>query len=136
MEIGITRSYTIDDSSGVGRFVVVVQGAANGGCKKPAAINSARFLGVAITDQAIQNQGVSVCKNGIVRVISGGNIAAGDRLRIHSAAGDVESCETAITAAPGTAAVFNVIGIAEVSAVAGDVFDMFITPYSVNVAVS
>jgi hypothetical protein len=48
----------------------------------------------------------------------------------------VESCEAAITAAPGTAAVFNVIGMAEVSAVAGDVFDIFIAPCLVNVAVS
>lgn len=136
MNIGLVSSYTIDNSTGVGQFVVVVQGAADGACKIPTAINAAGFLGITIEARGAQNQGVAVCKNGVCRVVAGGTITRGDRVRIHSNIGDVESCEAAIVAAPGTAAVFNVIGIAEVSAAAGDIFDINITPYSVNVAAS
>jgi hypothetical protein len=136
MNIGLVSAYSIDNSTGVGQFVVVVQGAEDGGCKIPTAVNAAGFLGVTLEARTIQNSSVSVCKSGTVRVVAGGTITRGDRLRVHSNAGDVESCEAAITAAPGTAAVFNVIGMAEVSAVAGDIFDMFIAPCVVNVAVS
>jgi hypothetical protein len=136
MNIGLVSAYTIDNSAGVGQFVVVVQGAEDGGCKIPTAVNAAGFLGVTLEAQLNQNRAVSVCKSGTVRVVAGGTIARGDRVRVHSNIGDVESCEAEITAAPGAAAVFNVIGMAEVSAVAGDVFDIFIAPCLVNVAVS
>lgn len=135
MQTGIIESFNIDNS-GVGRFVVVVQGAEDGGCKIPTAVNAAGFIGVTVAAQSAQNAPVAVCRTGSMRVAAGGTITRGDRLRIHSNIGDVESCEAAITAAPGTAAVFNVIGTADVSAVAGDTFDMFIAPCIVNVAVS
>lgn len=133
---GLVKGYPIDNSAGVGKNVCVVQGASDGSCKIPTAINAAGFLGVTIEPQVNQNRNVAVQKDGIVNVIAGGAITRGDRLRIHSNIGDVESCEAAITAAPGTAAVFNVIGQAEVSAVAGQIFPMMVRSFVVNVAVS
>ena len=69
-------------------------------------------------------------------VKAGGAITRGDRLAINSTAGDVKSVEAIITAAPGVASVRNLVGIAETSAASGDIFPMWIQPYSVNIAVS
>lgn len=132
----LQRQYRIEDASGVGQFLCVVQGANDGGCKKPTGANAAGFLGVTIESQFNQNMGVPVVKEGIMRVKAHGNITRGDRLIIGSNVGDVSSIEAVITAAPGTASVANVIGQAEASAVAGDTFPMWITPFVVNIAVS
>jgi len=48
----------------------------------------------------------------------------------------VKSVEAVIVAAPGVASQNNIVGIAEASAAASDIFPMFIAPYSVNVSVS
>lgn len=130
------KQYRIEDAAGIGQFIVAVQGANDGGCKKPTAANAAGFLGVTTEQQLNQNRGVPVQKAGIARVKAQGNITRGDRLAIGSNVGDVKSVEAQITAAPGTAAVVNVIGTAEASAVAGDIFPMMIQPFVVNIAVS
>ena len=134
--IGLTKAYKIDDAAGVGQNVVVVQGAGDGTCKKPAAANAVGFLGVTLEAQPNQNKGVAVCKTGVVRVKASGSITRGDRLNIASSAGDVQSIEATIMAAPGTASRQNVIGQAETSAAAGDIFPMMISPCLVNIAVS
>jgi hypothetical protein len=136
MIIGLVAAYKMEDAAGVGNAIVVVQGATDGGCKKPTAANAAGFLGVTIEAQPNQNKNVAVCKTGIVRVTANGAITRGDRLVIGSAVGDVKSIESVITAAPGAASVQNVIGQAEVSAAAGDIFPMMINPFLVNIAVS
>ncbi len=134
--LGLVKAYRIENSAGVSKYACVVQGAADGNCKLPTAQNVAGFVGVTIEEQALQFKGVAVQKNGIFNVVAGGTIARGDRLAINSVAGDVYSVEAAIEAAPGTAARFNVVGKAEVSAVSGDQFPMFIQDYVVNVAAS
>jgi hypothetical protein len=134
--VGLTKSYRIDNSTGVGQYVAVVQGAADGNCKIPTGANAVGFVGVTLEAQTNQYKGVAVCKSGIVRVLAHGAIARGDHLVIGSNVGDVSSIEAVITAAPGTASVQNIIGVAEKSAVAGDVFPMFIQPFVVNIAVS
>lgn len=134
--IGLVKAYKIDDAAGVGQYVAVVQGANDGCCKKPAAINAAGFLGVTLEAQANQNKGVSVCKSGIVRVKAHGAITRGDRVNIYSSAGDVQSIESTIVAAPGTATRQNVIGVAEVTAADGDIFPMWIQPFLVSIAAS
>jgi len=133
---GLIKSYKIDDAAGVGQYVVVVQGAADGCCKKPAGANAAGFVGVTIEAQANQNKGVAVQKSGIARVKAGGNITRGDRLVINGTSGDVKSVESVVTAAPGTASVQNVVGIAETSAASADIVPMWIAPCVVNIAVS
>ncbi|HWE50477.1 MAG TPA: hypothetical protein VG273_11830 [Bryobacteraceae bacterium] len=132
----LTKQYRIEDAAGVGQFLAVVCGANDGGCKKPTGANAAGFLGVTREAQPNQNKGVPVDKAGIVRVKFGGTIARGDRLAINGNTGDVKSVEAQITAAPGTAAVVNVIGMAEISGVAGDLGLMFIAPSLVNIAAS
>jgi hypothetical protein len=134
--VALVKAYPIDNASGVNQYVCVVQGASDGSCKLPTAQNAPGFLGVTIEQQTNQNKAVAVCKSGLVRVTAGGTITRGDRLAINSTAGDVYSVEAAITAAPGTAKVFNVVGMAEVSAVSGDIFSMWIMPFLVSVAVS
>jgi|GEM_PF-870527 len=134
--LGFVKAYRIENSTGVAKFACVVQGAADGNCKLPTAQNVAGFVGVTVEAQANQYKGVAVQKNGIFDVIAGGTITRGDRLAIYSAAGDVYSVEAAIEAAPGTAARYNVVGKAEMSAVAGDQFPMFLQDYVVNIAVS
>jgi hypothetical protein len=133
---GLVKSYKIDDAAGVAQYVVVVAGANDGCVKKPAAANAAGFMGVTIEAQANQNKGVAVQKTGIVRVKAGGTITRGDRLAINGTSGDVKSVESIIVAAPGSASQNNIVGVAETSAAANDIFPMFIQPYSVNVSVS
>jgi hypothetical protein len=68
---------------------------------------------------------------------SNGAIAAGNHVGIASANGDVADIEAAIDAAPGTAKVWQVIGVAETSATAsGQLIEVFVNPSVVNVAVS
>lgn len=136
---GLDLTYTIDDAAGVGQFVAVVQGVNDGSCKKPAAENAAGFLGFTKTAQAKQNKGVSVARTGIARGLAKGAITRGDRLRIATNAGDVESCEAAIAAVTvgGAAALFNVIGTAENSTVNdGDIVYVFIERQTVITPVS
>jgi hypothetical protein len=133
---GLIKAYKIDDAAGVAQYVCVVQGANDGCCKKPAAANAAGFLGVTVEAQPNQNKAVAVVKSGIVRVKAGGSITRGDRLVINGTSGDVKSAEAAVTAAPGTASVQNVIGTAEATAASGDIFPMWIAPCVVNIAVS
>lgn len=130
--LGLVKAYRIENSTGVAKFCCVVQGAADGNCKLPTAQNVAGFVGVTTEAQANQWKGVAVAKSGIFDVIAGGTITRGDRLGINSAAGDVRSIEALIIAAPnGTAAIYHVVGKAEVSAVAGDQFPMSIQDYEV-----
>jgi len=130
------QTYTIDDAAGVVANVCVVMGAADGGCKKPAGANAAGFLGVTQEDQSTQNKNVPVAKSGTVRIKYGGNITRGDRVKIGGTTGSVVTCEALIVAAPGTASVQEVVGIAEVSGVSGDLGLMTIRPYTVNIAAS
>jgi hypothetical protein len=131
-------TYTIDDAAGVGQNIAVVQGAAYGTCKKPAAANAAGFLGITKTKQSVQNKGVSVAKLGIVPAIAAGAITRGDRLNIADNTGKVQSCEATVAAAlAGAATVINVIGQAENSvANAGDIVYVNLAPCSVALAVS
>lgn len=136
MNRNLVKAFPIDDAAGVGQALCVVQGASDGSVKKPAAANAAGFVGVTIEAQANQNKSVAVAIDGVVKVTAGGTITRGDRVKIHGTTGKVMTCEALIVAAPGAASVQEVVGIALQSAVAGDVFEMLIRPYTVNIAVS
>ena len=105
-------AYTIDDAAGVGQFVAVVIGANDGGCKKPTGANAANCLGITIEAQTHQGKGVSVRLMGQSFFTAKGAINFGDHLNIASSAGDLQSVETGVNAAPGTAAQLNIVGIA------------------------
>jgi uncharacterized protein with beta-barrel porin domain len=133
---GLIKAYKIDDAAGVGQYLAVVCGANDGCVKKPTGANVAGFVGITVEAQANQNKGVAVQKAGIARVKGAGAITRGDRLVINGNTGAVKSAEAVVVAAPGTASVQNVIGIAETSAADGDIFPMWIAPCVVNIAVS
>lgn len=131
------KAYTIDDAAGVGQYIAVVCGAADGGCKKPGGANAAGFLGFTQEAQSKQNKGVAVRKLGISRAIAAGAIAAGDRVNIADNTGKVASVEAVVVAAPGTATRQEVIGKAETTAAnSGDIVYVFIAPQIVSIAVS
>jgi hypothetical protein len=133
---GLVKSYKVDVSAT--QYQAVVAGATgNGYCKTPAAANAPGFLGFTLEPQPNAGKGVAVQKTGIARAVANGNIAYGDRCAIASNAGDVASEEAAVAAALAAAAtVINIVGRAEESAVAGQIFAIWIEPESVALAVS
>ncbi len=132
----LDKSYTIEDAAGVAQFRAVVQGAAEGGCKKPLAANAKGFLGFTQESQT-QNRGVTVRKAGISRAVAAGVISLGDWVNIADNTGKIQSCQAAVDAAPGVAAQTNVIGKAESAAGAdGDIVLVMIHDFVVKTAVS
>jgi len=124
-------------ASSSNQYLAVVQGAEDGGVTLPGAANAAHFLGITQTSQTATGGAISVRKHGVSLAWSGGAIAAGNHVGIYSANGDVVDVEASIDAAPGTAKVWQVIGIAETSTTAaGQLVEVFICPFVVNVAVS
>jgi hypothetical protein len=142
MSVGVTpgliKALKIEDAAGVGQYFAVVQGANDGGCKKPTGANVAGFLGITHVSQPNQNKAVSVTLDGIERATVSGAVARGDRLNIAGATGKLQSCEAAITAAPsGAAANYNVVGEAMAAATTdGDIIPVRIRPFLVKVAAS
>ncbi len=133
----LDKAYKIEDAAGVGQYLCVVQGAAEGGCKKPAAANATKFLGVTQEEQTNQNKGVAVRKLGITRVVASGVIAAGDFVNIAGATGKVQSCQAAVDAAAGAFAQTNVIGMAETAAAAdGNIIQVTLCPFVVKTPAS
>lgn len=135
----LTVSYKADASlvALAKQFVAVVAGAEDGGVAAPGAQNAAGFMGVAQTIPGAALAPVSVMKIGISQMIGKGTIAFGDAVAIYSASGDVYSVQAALQAGPGSAKVWNVIGVAESSVtVDGDFVNVFIGADTVPVAVS
>lgn len=132
----LVAAYKVEDAAGVAAYLMVVHGATSGSCKKPAAANAAKFVGFTKEAQPTQYGGAAVVKSGIARATAGATIGRGDRLVANGTDGKLKSVEALITAAPGTAAVFNVVATAEDDAVAGDVFPVMIAPCLVSVAAS
>jgi hypothetical protein len=129
-------TYREEDAGGVLQYRAVVQGANEGGCKKPAAANAGGFLGFTQASAA-QNIGVPVRKLGTSRAVAAGVIAAGDYVNIADNVGKVQSCQADVDAAPGVAKQLNVIGKAETAAGAdGDVIQVFVCPFVVKTAAS
>jgi hypothetical protein len=132
----LLKAYIIEDAGGADAFLALVHGANAGGCKKPTGANAVRFLGFSAERITASGRAISVAKHGIARATAGGTIARGDRLIIGGVDGKVTSAEALIAAGPGIAATFNVVGTAEDSAVAGDVFPVWVAPSTVIVPAS
>jgi hypothetical protein len=135
---GLEKAYYIENAAGVGQYVAVVQGAnAEGNCQIPTAANAPRFLGITTETQPNQLKAVAVQKSNIARAIAHGTIARGDRVCIGSNAGDLASYEALIAAGLETPATeYNVVGYAEESAIAGQVFAVWLQPHTVALAQS
>lgn len=133
----LDQSFKITDAAGVLQYRAVIQSTNAGECKKPTAANDSKFLGVTQEAQATQYKGVAVRVLGVSRVTSAGVIAVGDHIRIADTAGKVESAETDVTAAPGSAKVNYPIGKALTAAAAdGDVIFALINPFVCKTAAS
>jgi hypothetical protein len=132
----LTVTYSAD--AALEQFVAVVQGAADGSCKLPAAQNAAQFLGFTQAAQSHVNGSVPVMRLGISAAIGHGTIARGDHVAIYSANGDVYSVEAAVAAGlAAAAAVIYAIGTAENSvANNGDIVYVWIQPELIPLAVS
>jgi hypothetical protein len=130
------RAYKITDAAGVLQFRAVVQDGA-GACKKPAAANAAKCVGVTQEAQATQNRNVLVRESGRTFVTAAGKIDAGDAVAIGDNTGKVVSCETDYAAAAGVAKLIYCIGFARTDAAAdGDICEIEIRPHLVKTAAS
>lgn len=131
------RTYKIEDSGGVAKYLAVVVGAAEGGVKKPAAADAGKCVGITQEAQATQNKSVRVKRSGYSFATASAAIAFGDAVGIAGTTGKLKSVQTDMAAAPGTAKVVNVVGYAETAAGAdGDLFEIFVQPFTVKTAAS
>lgn len=131
------ETYKITDAAGVLAHRAVVQATAAGEVSLPGGANAGKFVGLTQEAQAAQNGPVRVKTGGRAFAVAGAAIAAGDYVNIGGVTGKVASCQTAAVAAPGTAALTYVIGIARTGAGAdGDVIEIEIRPFLAKTAAS
>jgi len=117
----LDKAYAIEDATGVGAYLAVVQGTGAGGAKLPGAANAGAILGVTVHSQSLAGANVAVRKAGIARVKAAGVIALGAPVNVAGTSGKVK----AIDEAQGTK--INCLGFAETAAGAdGDVIEVFI----------
>jgi hypothetical protein len=132
---GEYRAYKITDAAGVLQHRAVVQGTNAGEAKKPSAENEGKFIGVTQEAQATQNKSVVVKEAGRTPAVAAGIISVGDYVRIGDNTGKFTSAQTDAIAAPGTAKVNYVVGVARTAAGAdGDIFELEIQPFVVKTA--
>jgi hypothetical protein len=118
----LDKAYSIDESSGVGAYRVLVQGDNPGEAKLPGSANAGAILGVTVHSQSRQGGHVAVRKAGIARVVAAGAISAGEPVNVAGTSGKVK----AIDETEGTA--IECLGFAETAAGAdGDIIEVFIS---------
>jgi hypothetical protein len=117
----LDKAYAINQTGGVGAYLVVVQNTNAGEAKSPAAANAGSILGVTVHGQTLQGANVAVRKAGIAKVTAAGAISVGAPVNVAGASGKVK----AIDETTGTK--INCLGFAETAAAAdGDVIEVFI----------
>jgi hypothetical protein len=118
----LDKAYAIDQSSGVGAYLVVVQGTSAGEAKLPGAANAGAILGVTVHSQSIQGANVAVRKAGIARVTAAGAIGVGAPVNVAGTSGKVKAIDEVADTK------INCLGFAETAAGAdGDVIEVFIS---------
>jgi len=126
----LDQSFKVTDAAGVLQYRAVVQGTNAGECKKPSAANDPGCLGITQEAQATQYKGVALRMLGVSRVTAAGSISVGHYIRIADNTGKVESANTDVIAAPGSAKVNYPIGIAlSAAALDNDVIFALIAPF-------
>lgn len=117
----LDKAYAISETSGVGAYLVVVQGTNPGEAKLPGAANAGSILGVTVHSQALEGANVAVRKAGIARVKAAGAISVGAPVNIAGTSGKVK----AIDETAGTA--IECLGFAETAAAAdGDIIEVYL----------
>ncbi|MCE5228772.1 DUF2190 family protein [bacterium] len=117
----LDKAYAIEETSGVGAYLVVVQGTNPGEAKLPAAANAGSILGVTVHSQALEGANVAVRKAGIARVKAAGAISVGAPVNIAGTTGKVK----AISETAGTK--IECLGFAETASAAdGDIIEIYL----------
>lgn len=112
MNPNFSKAYTADVD--IAPYLILQTGSTDGNATLATA-GTQKLIGVSENVPVAAGQVVDTIKGGPALVTAGSTIAAGDYLTANASS-------QAITAVPGTGAVLNVIGTADVSAVAGDIF--------------
>ena len=116
MNAQYSKAYTADVD--IAPYLICKAGSADG-FATIAAASTDPILGVSDNANVAAGQEVDIIRDGQALVTAGGTIAAGDFLTSNGTG-------QAITAAPATGVNANIVGQADVSAVAGDVFPITI----------
>lgn len=116
---GLTKNYTAD--AAIGPYRIAKFGAADGNVAQSAAATDLH-IGVTsrVTAEAAGDR-VDIVRSGIAEVEYGGGVTRGQKLT-------ADADGKAIAAAPAAGANAQIIGVAEVSGVAGDIGSVFIAP--------
>lgn len=114
----VTRNYLAEAI--VPPHRIVKPGAADGSVIAAAAATDA-LMGISDMFQTEANERIDVAKSGTVDVEYGGTVARGNPLT-------ADAVGRAIAAAPAAGANVRIIGFAEVSGVAGDIGECFVSP--------
>jgi hypothetical protein len=129
----LDKTYKITTSGGVTKYRAVVPSTNDGECKLPTAANQLS-LGITQEAQPGQNENVAVRKYGISRAYASGTVTKGDYVEVGAADGSLRKADLATV--PGTATLHHVLGVAESSAAAGEIFFVFLSPNPVVMPVS
>jgi hypothetical protein len=118
----LDKAYAIDETSGVGAYLAVVQGTNAGEAKLPGAANAGSILGLTVHSQSLEGANVAVRKAGIAKAVAAGAIDVGAPVNVAGATGKVKAIDEA------TDTKINCLGFAETPASAdGDVIEVFIS---------
>jgi len=129
----LDKTYKITSVNGVTQYRAVVPGTNDGECQLPTAANQLAW-GITQEDQPNPNENVSVRKYGISRAYAAGAITKGEFVEVADATGALQAAD--LTTVPSSATLHNIVGIAESSASAGEVFFVFLSPNPVVVPAS
>ncbi|MEJ2009388.1 MAG: DUF2190 family protein [Acidobacteriota bacterium] len=129
----LDKTYKITGADGVTQYRAVVPGTNDGECTLPTAANQLAW-GITQEDQPNQNENVSVRKYGISRAYAASAISKGEFVEVADATGALQAAD--LTTVPASATLHNIVGIAESSASAGEVFFVFLSPNPVVVPAS
>jgi len=129
----LDKTYKITSAAGVTQYRAVVPGTNDGDCQLPTGANQLAW-GITQEDQPNQNENVIVRKYGISRAYAASAISKGEYVEVADATGALQASN--LTTVPAVATLHNVVGIAESSAIAGEVLFVFLSPGAVVVPVS
>lgn len=129
----LDKTYKVITAGGVTKYRAVVPGTNDGECKLPTAANQFA-LGITQEAQPNQNENVAVRKYGISRAYATSTITKGDYVEAGASDGSLRKADLATV--PVSATLHHVLGIAETSANAGEIFFVFLSPNPVVMPVS
>jgi hypothetical protein len=129
----LDKTYKVTNAGGVAQYRAVVPGTNDGECQLPTGANQLAW-GITQEAQSNQNENVTVRKYGISRAYAAGAITKGEYVEVADSTGALQAAD--LTTVPGSAELHHIVGVAESSAIAGEVLFVFLSPGPVVVPVS